>query len=155
MGTSLQFLKLGTYDTLYSLFPPVICHVLKARPAACAGRTASDPLVLLPCPLLCQSSRRVTRAACQPSRPAPWPPSLPQKFMVRYTKQGQLDGETNLDLPPLTERSVEARPLPLPGCMPEAQPAPCWRACPRWFACACGSPLTRRTARLAVPCSAS
>lgn len=31
--------------------------------------------------------------------------------MVRFTKQGQLDGETNLDLPPLTERSVEARIL--------------------------------------------
>jgi hypothetical protein len=29
--------------------------------------------------------------------------------MVRYTKDGQLDGEANLQLPPITERLVEER----------------------------------------------
>ena len=32
-----------------------------------------------------------------------------QSFMVRYTKDGQLDGEANLQLPPITERLVEVR----------------------------------------------
>ena len=29
--------------------------------------------------------------------------------MVRFTKMGKLDGETNLQLPPITERTVEVR----------------------------------------------
>ena len=108
MGPSMEFLKLGSFDTLYRHFPPVITHVLKVggwvgtvgcwQPAASAlpwqpVAAAGGGALLAPLNFAC-----LLTTACSF-----------QRFMVRYTKMGMLDGETNLQLPPITERLVEVR----------------------------------------------
>lgn len=35
--------------------------------------------------------------------------AAPQELLVRYNKAGQIDGRTNLELPPVRQRIVEVR----------------------------------------------
>ena len=61
-------------------------------------------------------------------------PACLQSFMVRFTKMGKLDGETNLQLPPITERTVEVRaggglPCSLPAAAASAAADRACHAC--------------------------
>lgn len=65
--------------------------------------------------------------------------SVLKRYMVRYTKRGSVDGEPNLILPPLTERTIEVRQgraAPEKGLIPSAQClSACGVACRRSQAC--------------------
>ena len=108
MAPSLEFLRLGTFDALYKHFPPVITHVLKA--SGIGGQGTSRPLGCWSgwhscrCPgILLLSSMNLY--SCTPLLCF----ATLQRYMVRYTKMGRLDGETNLKLPNITEKLVEVR----------------------------------------------
>ena len=89
MDPSLDFLKLGTYDALYSHYPPVIAHVLKARPSCAAvGPPACLPCLpaCLPCLPACLPALpsrpacwRMAHPGAPPARPLCWP--LPLRFL--------------------------------------------------------------------------